>query len=69
MSMFYIVQKNGVPAIWQVRSENGMRLLHRRRKEYSLASESPSNSRREALKKLRELFPSHRPSRANTDAA
>lgn len=57
---FYVVQKNGVPAIWQSAPERMARLL-RQKAGYSVTSDSPSNTRAEALIKLRELFPGSRP--------
>ena len=58
---FYVVQKNGIPAIWQSAPERMERLL-KQKAGYSVTSESPSNTRAEALTKLRELFPGSRPS-------
>jgi hypothetical protein len=58
MSNFYIVQRNGVPAVWQVAPDEMPRLLKRKSKTgYSIASDIPVTSRAEALSKLRELFP------------
>lgn len=62
MSNFYIVQRNGVPAIWQVDPEGIVTLLKRKSKiGYSAVSNVPATSRAEALAKLRELFPNSRP--------
>jgi hypothetical protein len=60
ISTFYVVQKNGIPAVWQTSPK---RLLQRlkRKAEFTLASETPTGTRHEALTKLRELFPRHRP--------
>ncbi len=65
MSTFYVVQKSGVPAVWQAAPDQMRRLLKRKSKTgYSVASDMPSNSRAEALSKLRELFPDCRPVKA-----
>jgi hypothetical protein len=61
MSNFYIVQKNGMPAIWQVDPQGIIRLLKRKSKAgFTMAAEAPSNSRAQALERLRELFPNVR---------
>ena len=61
MSNFYIVQKDGVPAVWQVDPKGIARLLKRKSNVgYALASELPERSRSEALIRLRELFPGFR---------
>jgi hypothetical protein len=61
MSNFYIVQRNGIPAVWQADPKGIVRLLKRRSKAgYSIASELPERSRSEALIRLRELFPGFR---------
>ena len=61
MSNFYIVQRNGVPAVWQVAPGEMPKLLKRKSKDgYTIASEAPIPSRTEALSKLRELFPNSR---------
>jgi hypothetical protein len=58
MSTFYVVQRSGVPAVWQAAPDQMRRLLKRKSKTgYSVASDMPSNTRAEALNKLRELFP------------
>lgn len=66
MSNFYIVRKNGMPAIWQVDPQGIIRLLKRKSKAgFTMATEAPAKSRAEALKRLRELFPNVRPSKAS----
>lgn len=65
MSKFYVVQKNGIPAVWQVTPDKMPRLLKRKNKVgYSVVGDAPSNTRMEALNKLRELFPDCRPTKA-----
>ena len=60
MSKFYVVQKNGVPAVWQSDPERIVRLL-KHKTGFTVVSETPSNTRAEALIKLREVFPGSRP--------
>ena len=61
MSNFYIVEKNGAPAIWQVGPDGIAALLKRKAKAgYSMALEPSFASRAEALEKLSELFPNVR---------
>ncbi|MGC2659897.1 MAG: hypothetical protein WA324_18215, partial [Bryobacteraceae bacterium] len=61
---FYIVQRNGIPAVWQVNPEGMVRLLKRKNKiGYSVVSDVPTTSRAEALTRLRELFPNCRPAK------
>jgi hypothetical protein len=60
MSKFYVVQRAGVPAVWQSDPEHIAGLL-RRKAGYTIAATSPSETRRGALTILRELFPGHRP--------
>lgn len=61
MSNFYIVEKNGAPAIWQVGPDGIASLLKRKAKAgYSVALEPSFASRAEALEKLSELFPNVR---------
>jgi hypothetical protein len=60
ISTFYIVQRNGIPAVWQT-SPKRMPQLLKRKSEFTLASDTPSETRHEALTKLRQLFPRHRP--------
>jgi hypothetical protein len=60
ISTFYVVQRNGIPAVWQISPEGLLRLL-KRKKEFRLASDAPAGTRQQALAKLRELFPKQRP--------
>jgi hypothetical protein len=61
MSNFYLVQRNGIPAVWQAAPEGIGRLLKCKSKTgYAMALEPPMSSRSEALKKLHELFPNAR---------
>jgi hypothetical protein len=59
---FYVVQKDGVPAVWQSAPERLERLL-KHKAGYTVISETPSDTRAEALTKLRQLFPGLRPAR------
>lgn len=62
MSTFYVVQRSGIPAVWEAAPDQMRRLLKRKSKSgYLVASDMPSNTRAEALNKLRELFPDCRP--------
>jgi hypothetical protein len=56
---FYLVQKDGVPAVWQSEPERLERLL-KQKAGYMVISETPSDTRAEALTKLRQLFPGAR---------
>ena len=61
MSNFYIVQREGIPAIWQVDPQGIVRLLSCKGKAgYSLVAEAPARSRAEALDPPCELFPNVR---------
>lgn len=64
LSKFYLVQKNGVPAIWQSDTERIAQLL-KRKVGFTVVSETPCGTRAEALTKLRDLFPGFRPVRSN----
>ena len=64
LAKFYVVEKDGVPAVWQSDPEKMNRLL-KVKAGYTVTSESPSNTRAEALLKLRKLFPGSRPTKAN----
>ena len=69
MSNFYIVERNGIPAIWQVDPEGMVSLLKRKSKAgYSVAAHLTTKSRAEALARLRELFPERRPARPSAKA-
>ncbi len=60
LSKFYVVQKDGVPAVWQSDPERMVRLL-KQKAGFTVISETPSNTRAEALMKLRQTFPGSRP--------
>jgi hypothetical protein len=59
-SKFYIVEKNGIPAVWQADPVRIARLL-KHKAGFTVTSEAPSDTRAEALSKLREVFPGSRP--------
>ena len=59
-SKFYVVQKSGVPAVWQSDPERILRLL-KNKIGFTVISEIPSDTRADALIKLRQLFPGSRP--------
>lgn len=58
-SKFYVVQKNGIPAVWQVDPSRIGKMLKRNPGFISL--QPPSETRTEALVQLRQLFPGCRP--------
>ncbi len=60
LSKFYIVQKNGIPAVWQSDPERISGLL-KQKAGFAISGETPSNTRAEALTKLRQVFPGSRP--------
>jgi hypothetical protein len=62
-SRFYLMQRNGVPAIWRADAERMVR-LRQHRADFTVVSEKPFPTRAEALAKLRELFPGARPRRS-----
>ena len=64
LSKFYVVQKNGIPAIWQSDTERMARWL-KHKAGFTVVSETPYETRAEALTKLRELFPGARPLRSS----
>jgi hypothetical protein len=64
LSKFYIVQKNGIPAIWQSDARRIARLL-KHKAGFTVTSETPYDTRAEALIRLRELFPGSRPVKPN----
>ena len=64
LAKFYIVEKNGVPAVWQSDPERIGRLL-KHKTGFTITSGTPSDTRAEALTKLRRLFPGSRPVKAN----
>jgi hypothetical protein len=57
---FYVVQKNGVPSVWQSDAQRMVRLL-KQKEGFTVVSDAPSDTRAEALSKLRQLFPGCRP--------
>lgn len=59
MTWFYIVEKAGVPNIWESTPETLPKLL-RRKAGFSLAAADPSKTREDALILLRQLFPGRR---------
>ena len=60
LSKFYVVQKDGVPAVWQADPERMIRLL-KQKAGFKVISDTPSDTRAEALTKLRQVFPGSRP--------
>ena len=55
MSKFCVAQKNGIPAVWQVDPDKMAGLLKRKNKAgYTVVCDAHSNTRTEALNKLRE---------------
>lgn len=63
MSEFYVVEKAGIPAVWQTDAAHIGGLL-RRKAGFKIAAAEPSGTRRDALAVLRQLFPGHRPVKA-----
>lgn len=63
-SKFYIVEKNGIPAVWQSDPERIARLL-KQKTGFNVIAETPSDTRAEALTKLRQAFPGSRPARSS----
>jgi hypothetical protein len=59
-SKFYVVEKNGVPAVWQSSPDRIGRML-KHYPGFANRSEAPSDTRAEALIRLRQLFPESRP--------
>ena len=59
MRKFYVVQKAGVPAIWEAKPERLGTML-RRKAGYAVTTADPSETRHAALVLLRQLFPGHR---------
>jgi hypothetical protein len=64
LSKFYLVQKDGIPAVWQADPKRIERLL-RFKTGFTIASETPCDTRAEALSKLRAAFPGSRPIKSN----
>jgi hypothetical protein len=63
LSKFYLVQKNGVPAVWQAVPERLAQLL-KRKDGFTVVSETPNDTRAEALIRLRQVFPGSRPAKS-----
>jgi hypothetical protein len=63
-SKFYVVQKAGIPAIWQSDPQQLERLL-KHKAGFTVASDTPSDTRAHALGKLRQLFPGSRPAKSS----
>ncbi len=63
MPKFYVVEKSGVPAVWESDPKRVERLL-KQKPGFAVTSATLSDTRAEALTKLRELFPGHRPLKA-----
>jgi len=59
LSKFYVVQKDGIPAVWQTHPEKISGLL-KHKAGFSLISEAPSDTWAEALIRLRQVFPGSR---------
>jgi hypothetical protein len=59
-SKFYVVQKDGVPAIWQSEPQQMPRLL-KGKSGFTVVTDKPSETRADAITKLRQLFPGSRP--------
>jgi hypothetical protein len=64
-SKFYVVQKVGVPAVWQSDPQRIVRLL-KNKSGFTVVSDAPSDTRADALVKLRQLFPGSRPIKSPT---
>jgi hypothetical protein len=60
LSKFYVVQKAGIPAVWQSDPQRIVRLL-KQKTGFTMMSDTPSDTRADALMKLRQLFPGSRP--------
>jgi hypothetical protein len=58
-SKFYVVEKAGVPAVWQSDPQQIPRLL-KHKTGFTVVSDLPSDTRADALTKLRQLFPGFR---------
>jgi hypothetical protein len=66
MSKFYVVEKEGVPAVWQSDPEHIAGLL-KRKEGFTITAADASGTRRAALALLRQLFPGHRPAKAQSE--
>lgn len=60
LSKFYVVEKQGIPAVWQSEPARIARLL-KQKTGFRVISETPCDTRAEALVKLRQVFPGARP--------
>jgi hypothetical protein len=67
-SKFYVVQKAGVPAVWQSDPQRIPRLL-KHKTGFTVISDAPSDTRADALIKLRQLFPGSRPIKSSPQAS
>jgi hypothetical protein len=65
MSRFYVVEKAGVPAVWQSEPEQLPNLL-KRKSGFVVTDAGASGTRKGALVLLRQLFPGHRPIKTKT---
>ena len=68
-SKFYVVEKNGVPAVWQSNPDRIGRMLRHNPGFANHSEASPSDTRAEALVRLRQLFPGSRPLKEPKTAA
>jgi hypothetical protein len=59
VSKFYVVEKAGIPAVWQSDPQQIGRLL-KHKTGFTVISDTPSDTRADALIKLRQLFPAAR---------
>jgi hypothetical protein len=66
MSKFYVVEKAGVPAVWQTEPEQLSTLL-KRKSGFIVTEAGASGTRKGALVLLRQMYPGHRPIRAKTE--
>ncbi len=66
MSKFYVVEKAGVPAVWQTEPEQLPTLL-KRKSGFSVNDAGASGTRKGALDLLRQLYPGHRPIKAKAE--
>ena len=59
-SKYYVVEKGGVPAVWQADPRKILRML-KNKVGFTILSVAPSDTRADALITLRQLFPGCRP--------
>lgn len=62
MSKFYVVERAGVPNVWESDPEH-INVLLKRHSGFAIASAAPSETRQGALVVLRQFFPGQRPLR------